>query len=93
MRIHPHYHSDFSPALLRKLPLELLSAVICLVVLHAAGVNLMSVHRQTNGSYLALACIGCILAMLAVFYNETNARRLQSAGFMLANLIAILCFY
>ncbi len=87
-------HNDIAHALWRKLPLELLSALICLVVLHALTVSLFSDHGPSaNGSYLALACVGCIIAVLSAFFTETSTRKLQSAGYMLANMIAMFCFY
>lgn len=92
---HPLYttlHDITAPW--RKIPLEWVSALICLVVLHAISVSLFSeTVPHINGTYLALACVGCIIALLATFFTDTNIRKAQSAGLMLANLMAIFCFY
>ncbi len=87
-------HSLETPVKWRKLRPELLSALICLIVLHAVMVKTMAVQApQLNGSYLALASAGCIIALMAALINENHIRKLQSAGFMVANLLAMLCFY
>lgn len=77
----------------RKIRIELISAFICLIVLRAVSQSFMSEHMQTNGSYLALACAGCMLGIFAMVVNENHFRKMQSAGFAVANFIAMFCFY
>ena len=93
---HAHIQQqDLGLQLVKKIRLEYISALICIIVLHAvlSGVMSVDVRVNPNGSYLALACMGCMIALFSAVMNENHIRKLQSAGLVVANIIAMSCFY
>jgi hypothetical protein len=80
----------------KKFPAEAISGFLCVIVLHALAVNLTSssLPHNPNGIYLALACLGCLIALASLLMGETSwVRKLQATACFAANLMAMVCFY
>lgn len=87
------YQEHHTATIWEKLPLELLSGALCLVVAHARVVSLCSPNPgQISVVYVQLALAGSLLAIFALLFRLSLRRRLLCGVCIVANVMAIASF-